>query len=49
MLIIGLLTAFVAVGIDISIEQLAGWKYQIIKHRIFFKRKLFLIINPIEI
>ncbi|XP_066926513.1 H(+)/Cl(-) exchange transporter 7-like [Clytia hemisphaerica] len=34
MLVIGLLTAFVAVGIDISIEQLAGWKYQIIKHQL---------------
>ena len=39
MLVIGLLTAFVAVGIDISIEQLAGWKYKILKHRILFKHE----------
>ncbi|XP_057310873.1 H(+)/Cl(-) exchange transporter 7-like [Hydractinia symbiolongicarpus] len=31
MLIIGVLTATVAVSIDISIDKLAGWKYKIIK------------------
>lgn len=35
MLVIGVLTATVAVGIDISIDQLAGWKYHLIKQRIF--------------
>lgn len=35
MLVIGVLTAMIAVSIDISIEQLAGWKYKIIKSRIF--------------
>jgi len=34
MLCIGILTAVVAVGIDISIDQLAGWKYRLIKQQL---------------
>lgn len=34
MLIIGVLTALVAVGIDISIEELSSWKYKMIKRQL---------------
>lgn len=34
MFVIGVGTAMIAVSIDISIEQLADWKYTLIKKRI---------------
>ena len=34
MLVVGVLTAMVAVGIDISIEELSYWKYKIIKQQL---------------